>query len=316
MTRISVLMSVYNEKREEIEASINSILSQSYENFELIIVLDNPEYTEGLKLLKDYAQKDKRICIVVNEKNIGLAMSMNRAAEHANGEYLLRMDADDVCMPNRFEIQLDAIENGDYDLICSNYDYIDEEGKLLADQAKVYSDKQLILLLPYKNIIHHPTVVMRSKRFKEIGGYRNYKCAQDYDLWLRMKCAGFKMHMLPQKLLKYRVRQASTTVQQRYKQSCTLEYIRMLYQEKNNMSSYSYDKYLEYLTEHNAEDKSANLDFIYYSNLYQEAKREIKKVNFYKGLACLFKVFFRSQYYRPHFLRSLKIVILSKIAKG
>ena len=102
---ISVLMSVYNETLREIRESIDSILAQTYTDFELIIVLDQPNYDEGLSLLREYASQDNRIKILVNEKNMGLALSMNYAAEHAKGAFLLRMDADDICMPDRLQKQ-------------------------------------------------------------------------------------------------------------------------------------------------------------------------------------------------------------------
>ena len=220
---ISVLMSVYNETLDEIRQSLDSILSQTYTDFEVIVVLDQPQYMEGLALLRKYAEKDSRIRILENEKNIGLALSMNYAAENARGEYLLRMDADDICMPERFQLQYDAIQKGNYDLVCGNYDFIDEMGNLLLQKPAIYTDRQLEALLPHRNTIHHPTVIMRAAKFHEVGGYRNYPCAQDYDLWLRMKCAGYRMHMMSEKMIQYRVRQASTTVQKRYKQSCTGE---------------------------------------------------------------------------------------------
>jgi len=229
---ISVLMSVYNETVEEISQSIDSILTQSYRHFELIVVVDNPTYTIAIDLLSEYAKLDSRVKIIVNKENIGLAMSMNVAAEVASGEYMLRMDADDICMPDRFQMQYDIINGSKYDLVCGNYDFIDENGEALQQKASVYTDKQISVLLPYRNIIHHPTVIMRAETFRRMGGYRNYKCAQDYDLWLRMKKAGCNFHMMPEKLIKYRVRQASTTLQNRYKQSCTGDYIRSLYQVK------------------------------------------------------------------------------------
>ena len=187
---ISVLSSVYNETLEEIRESLDSILSQSYTDFELIVVLDRPDYAEGLALLQEYAAKDARVKVLVNEKNIGLAMSMNYAAENAKGEYYLRMDADDVCYPGRFQKQIDAITGSDYDLICGNYDFMDEQGNFLPQKPRVYTDGQLNTLLAYRNIIHHPTVIMKAKAFWEAGAYRNYPCSQDYDLWLRMKCCG------------------------------------------------------------------------------------------------------------------------------
>lgn len=312
---ISVLMSVYNENLDEIRQSVDSILSQTYTNFELIVVLDQPNYAEGLALLSEYAGKDPRVNILVNEKNIGLAMSMNYAAENAKGEYLLRMDADDICFPDRFRLQYDAISNGKYDLVCGNYDFIDENGDLLPQKPTLYTDKQLSALLPYRNIIHHPTVIMTATAFRAVGGYRNYPCAQDYDLWLRMKCAGCRMHMMKEKMIRYRVRQASTTVQKRYKQSCTGEYIRSLYNRKNRMSGYSYDGYLAYIEKRHANDPSANKDFILNSERYLQAKQKIKRGNVVKGTADLCRVIFCSKYYRPHIFRSIKIALISRFVK-
>ena len=312
---ISVLTSVYNETLGEIRESVDSILGQSYRDFELIVVLDRPEYAEGLALLEEYATKDSRVKVLVNEKNIGLAMSMNYAAEHAAGEYLLRMDADDVCFPGRFQLQYDAISSGEYDLICGNFDYIDENGTLLPQAATVYTEKQLSALLPYRNIIHHPTVIMTAKAFWAVGGYRNYLCAQDYDLWLRMKCAGYKMRMLSEKLIHYRVRQASTTTQKRYKQYCTGEYIRKLYSRKNHMKDYSYEGYLAFLDKRGANDPAANADFAENLQRYLQVKRNIRKGRILCALADFCKVMFRSEYYRPHILRSIKMAMVTKFAK-
>jgi len=173
----------------------------------------------------------------------------------------------------------------------------------------------LDLLLPYRNVIHHPTVIMSAEKFHAVGGYRNYICAQDYDLWLRMKCAGCRMHMLPDKLIQYRVRQASTTIQKRYKQSCTVDYIRLLYQQKNNMSGYSYEGYLAYLSERQADNASANKDFIENSNLYIHSKQKLKKGRIISGFVDLGKVVFKSKYYRPHILKSVKIMSIMKFIK-
>ena len=312
---ISVLSSVYNETLEEIRESVDSMLSQSYEDFELIIVLDRPEYAEGLALLREYAAKDARVKVLVNEKNIGLALSMNYAAENAKGEYLLRMDADDICMPGRFELQYNAISTGEYDLICGNYDFVDENGNLLPQKPGLYTDAQLEALLPYRNIIHHPTVIMTAKAFREAGGYRNYPCAQDYDLWLRMKCNGCKMHMMPEKLIKYRVRRASTTVQKRYKQSCTGAYIRKLYFQRNNMSGYSYEGYLAYLDSRGVNDPASNEDFVANFERYMQMKKKIRKGRLISAAGDFCQVMFRSKYYRPHILQSLKITMITKFAK-
>lgn len=312
---ISVLMSVYNETLDEIRQSVDSVLSQSFSDFELIVVVDQPAYAEGLALLEAYARKDNRVSVLINEKNIGLAMSMNRAAEHARGEWLLRMDADDICLPGRFRLQYDAVCTGKYDLICGNYDFIDEDGNLLPQKAMVCTDRQLDLLLPLRNAIHHPTVIMSAELFHKVGGYRDYPCAQDYDLWLRMKCAGARMHMLPEKLICYRVRQAATTVQKRYRQACTGQYIRMLYRQNKPMEEYSYEGYLVFLKRKHVNDPVANEDYIRNFNCYMGAKQALKKGRLIVGIQDMFHVVFQSKYYRPEFVNSLKIAAIMKFVR-
>jgi glycosyltransferase involved in cell wall biosynthesis len=101
--KISVLMSVYNEPESIILESVNSILTQTFSDFELLIVNDNPQNHEVEAILERIAKMDSRIRIIKNERNVGLAISLNRAADVAKANYFLRMDSDDVSMPNRFE---------------------------------------------------------------------------------------------------------------------------------------------------------------------------------------------------------------------
>lgn len=312
---ISVLMSVYNESLSDIKTAVESILAQTFKDFEFIIVLDNPNYEEAKQYLENCKNEDKRIKLIYNQENIGLAMSMNKAFSLAKGEYLLRMDADDISVPERFDIQFKAISNGNYDLVCSDYDFIDENGDLLNQKTSVYTDKQITKLLPYRNVIHHPTVIMKTETFKDMGGYRNYQCAQDYDLWLRMLIEKCSFHMINQKLLHYRVRKSSTTIKHRYKQVCTRNYILSLYKGKKNMQNYSYDGYLEYLAKHKATDMGCQEEYERYALLYNEAKKKIKRGNVFGGLWGIIKVLCGSKYYRPYILRNMKVHFITKFVK-
>src|SRR5690348_17026682 len=98
-------MSVYNEQDDWLKQSIESILNQTYQYFEFIIVLDNPNNKAAKRLLERYQQIDNRIKLIYNEENIGLTNSLNKALEVAKGTYIARMDADDISDPRRFEIQ-------------------------------------------------------------------------------------------------------------------------------------------------------------------------------------------------------------------
>ena len=254
---------------------------------------------------------------MVNEKNIGLALSMNRAASQAKGDLFLRMDADDICTPDRFELQFEAITNGHYDLICSSYDFIDENGNPLDQKAPFFTGKQISMLLPLRNIIHHPTVIMKRDIFERVGGYRNYHCAQDYDLWLRLKLLGCKFYMMPDKLLHYRVRTSSTTVKHRYKQVCTLNYIHSLYGlwGLKGMRGYSYENYTSFLDAHGASNPETQEDYKNNFALYMSSIDLLRKKQLLSGAKGVIKVFLFSKYYRPHVLRSLKISIIKKCFK-
>lgn len=254
---LSVITSIYNEKPDEISQSVHSILNQSYPDFEVIVVVDNPDRDDVVGFLTRMEASDNRLRHIVNSKNIGLAMSMNKAAQLARGEYLVRMDTDDICERYRFEIQLQVIEESGVDLVCSDYQYIDEAGNELQIPHHIPSDEELVRNLPYDNAIHHPTVMMKKSAFIRVGGYRDFPCAQDYDLWLRMRDVGCTFKIIPQKLLKYRIRNDGVSQGIRVKQYFTLRYCKRLFKErkKKGKDSYSKKNYEEYLHRHKVYDK-------------------------------------------------------------
>src|SRR5690606_3913282 len=107
---VSVIMSVYNEPEIWLAESIDSILSQTYKEFEFFIVNDNPENLTLAKVLQLYEDNDSRVRIIKNEVNIGLTKSLNKALSLVKGKYIIRMDADDVSLPQRFEKQVTFME--------------------------------------------------------------------------------------------------------------------------------------------------------------------------------------------------------------
>ena len=254
---LSVIISIYNESLKEISQSIGSILDQSYTDFEVIVVIDNPQRIDALDFLIGIEKTDPRIQHIVNSKNIGLAMSMNKAARSSKGEYLVRMDSDDICEQERFEIQFQAMRESNADVVCSDYQYIDETGNILQIHHYVPSDYELVKNLPFDNAIHHPTVMMKKEAFDRVGGYRDFPCSQDYDLWLRMLDNGCTFKIIPQKLLRYRIRNNSVSNCIRVKQYFTIKYCKQLYKErkKKGIDSYSKENYERYLYLHNVYNK-------------------------------------------------------------
>ena len=244
---LSIIMSVYNEKISEFLEALNSIQNQTYKNIEIIVIIDNPARKDIECELKKI--DDSRIIYKVNKKNIGLADSMNLAANMAKGEYLVRMDADDISYPDRLQKELEQLKKTNADYVCSWFDYIDEDGKKIDKKVKFYKNEIINEMLPYNNCIHHPTVIIKKDAFFQVGGYRNFPCAQDYDLWLRLFDMGYRVTIVENVLLSYRIRESSTTSQKRVQQHYTVEYARRLLRERHKYGkdSYSTENYQMFL---------------------------------------------------------------------
>lgn len=313
MPRISVLMSVYNEDEQDFTLAVNSVLNQTYRDFELIIVCDNPSNSAMIAMLQRIEKQDSRIKIVMNEKNMGLALSMNHGFEYAEGDIIARIDADDISFPDRFEKQIDCLTRNNYDLVWSSYVFIDEKGIEQDIAVQYYNDEEVPKTLPLKNIVHHPTVMMRREAFENAGLYRNYPCAQDYDLWLRMLYCGSRLHMMPDKLLLYRVRSTSTTSRKKYQQLCTLNYIRKLYKErqKNGSDSYSYDNYCQAMKSEGVGDSKTEKSFLYANALIGSAKKQKKNGQYFSAIAGYLKAMFVSKAYR----HQLSLMIERKLGR-
>ena len=185
---ISVVMPVYNCEKY-LSYSIESILSQSFKAFELIIV-DDGSSDNSMKIIQSY--KDKRVKVIDNQKNIGVTKSLNRAIHYSKGQYIARMDADDISLVDRLEKQFNFMENNPkVAVLGGGYQEIDSDGRLVNYIFKPPVDKrtiehQLLFKKPFANPIVHPTAIIRRTALEDIGGYRVlFQTAQDYDLWLR-----------------------------------------------------------------------------------------------------------------------------------
>jgi glycosyltransferase involved in cell wall biosynthesis len=202
---ISVIMSIYNEPEDWIKSSINSILDQTFKDFEFIIINDNPLKKSNSLILNYFKSIDDRIFLITNKKNIGLTKSLNKGVKYSSRKYIARMDADDICFKNRFELQLNFLEdNLDY-ILCgsSRIDFNNETSKEIILPKKDEDIKTELLL---RNCITHPTVMLRSCVFKihNISYDENIKKSQDYNLWVKISHLG-KFKNLETPLIKYRL---------------------------------------------------------------------------------------------------------------
>lgn len=185
---ISVIMGVYNSKKIELlKKSIESILSQTYENFEFIICDDCSTKEEVKQILNEYRSIDKRIILLKNEINSGLAYSLNRCIEIAKGEYIARQDDDDISVSNRFEIQIEFLEkNKDVSLVGCNLNLFDSNSLWGKRIHKEFPTKKDFL---YGSQFPHPATIIRKDILNKIGNYSVTKITrrtEDYDLYMRL----------------------------------------------------------------------------------------------------------------------------------
>lgn len=212
MPKISVLMPVYKTPETYLREAIESVLTQSFADFEFLILDDCPEHPVE-EIVKSY--KDERIKYVQNEKNMGITPSRNKLIDMARGEYLAVLDHDDVCLPDRFEKEaayLDAHQN--VGVVSCRIEQI-PSGKI-SDQPQ--DDKSIKLaLMRYCVIMHSASMIRKSVLLENGVRYEEqFSPAEDYALWLRLiKYTDF--HILPDVLFKYRFHANNTSKTQKTK---------------------------------------------------------------------------------------------------
>ncbi|WP_302798324.1 glycosyltransferase [Parabacteroides goldsteinii] len=203
---VSVLLPLYNEPVKIAMEAIYSICNQTYRHLEIFLLLDNPNNKELLDLLQMVTTNDTRITLIVNEKNIGLPQTLNKGIDLATGEYIARMDADDISMPERIENQLVyLLKHPEIHLVGCDAFIIDEDGIQTGYYSKLRTDfSHKIFLRHCASSLIHPTWMGTIELFKRCK-YRDFLSGQDYDFLLRAYAYGFNFHNLKKGLLKYRI---------------------------------------------------------------------------------------------------------------
>lgn len=171
-------MSVYNSENT-IENSIKSILNQSFENFELIIV-DDCSTDSSVEIIKNYQKNDKRVKLFKNDINIGLTRSLNIAIKHSIGEIVARQDSDDFSNPHRFEVQKNYLVSDNYDLCVSRA--INKQNNKKLPRFTYFLPNNIVV--KFKNPFIHGTLMIKKKVLNKIGNYNeSFYFAQDYYLF-------------------------------------------------------------------------------------------------------------------------------------
>jgi len=212
---LSIIMSVHNDERFVGEA-VASVLGSSFTDLEFLVTDDGS--TDGTPAILSQFN-DERLTVIQHTKNQGLTSSLIEAIARSHGQYIARMDSDDVSLPSRFERQVAFLEeHPDYALVGCRYVLIDEEGHDLATVDLPETNAEITTQLLSTNPFCHGATMFRRSVIDEVGSYRpEFRYAQDYDLWLRIN-EHFNAHNLPDYLYKWRIRLGSIAVGQRHKQ--------------------------------------------------------------------------------------------------
>lgn len=213
MAKISVIMGIYNCENTLPDA-IESILKQTYTDWELIMCDDCS--TDGTYAIAEKYQKEnpEKIILIKNESNKKLAFTLNHCLQYAKGEYIARMDADDLSVPERFEKQVAFLEqNSEYQLVSTLMQRFSKEGLADIGEREEIPNKYSMLKGPPFN---HATILTYKYVYDSLGGYtveKRTERGQDYDLWFKFFAKGYKGYNMQEPL--YLVREDINAIKRR-----------------------------------------------------------------------------------------------------
>lgn len=304
--KISVVMSVYNEEPKWLRESIESILNQTYTDFEFIIVLDNPENKALEKVIASYVNVDRRIVFLVNDRNLGLVGSLNKALSNCVGEYIARMDADDISYPERFERQLEYLQYNKLDLIGSNVKLFKNDKEYFYTTNKLTTHKYLKKLFSAGAIgIVHPTFFAKRSLFTALGGYKMALHAEDKEFLARVLFNGFKVGNIPDVLLDCRYNDKSITKTKAIYLYHTARYVDYVYKMSVRTGVYDFDdNFYENFDFSQREIDKFNKNRL----LLSEARADLHNNKFFRFLIKILKLCFTSK----DFINSFRVNVVIK----
>lgn len=194
--------------------AIESIINQSYSNLEIICINDGSSDDTSL-ILEQYAKKDDRIKVVHNEENLRLIATLNKGIDLANGFFIARMDADDICHPVRIELQVKLSLKENLDLIGTNVIELDQNGKKLNRILKAKNQNEINLASYFFSPFVHPSVFVKTEVLKQNKYSINNRAlhTEDYELWTRIIASGYKCQNIDKELLTLRKNDQSVSHQ-------------------------------------------------------------------------------------------------------
>lgn len=202
--KFSFLMCV-NQDQPFLDQAVNSMIAQDYKDEYEIVIVANNCLDALFEKLQGYAEKSKNIRLF--RTSIGqLAFNLNYGFDQAKGDYVVRMDADDVCFPDRLTRTAEMLEVHGYpDVLSGLAEKIDENGVVIGQPGKARSEKQISRVMPFKNPIVHPASAIKRESLLKVRGYLGGINCEDRDLWLRMDRAGMRLVVADFPAIQYRI---------------------------------------------------------------------------------------------------------------
>lgn len=207
--KVSVLMATYaRESSMNLCASLESIRMQTRPANQIVLVIDGPVGADQEKVIADFAAAGGpwEFLVVRLEVNGGLANALNIGLAHCSARYILRMDSDDICLPDRIALEIDYLEkHPEIGLVASWAEEFYDEKPNTRLRCAPTTHEAIVQALRWRNIFVHPSVAARAEVFGLAGGYRKtFGLLEDYDLWVRMALAGVHFHIIPKVLVRSR----------------------------------------------------------------------------------------------------------------
>jgi glycosyltransferase involved in cell wall biosynthesis len=238
--KISVILTIYNAEKY-LPETIDSLLNQSFRDFELIAVNDKSK-DKSLDIIKGYMKKDKRIILINNKKNVGPTTSLNIGLEVARGKYVAISDHDDISLPTRLETEYNFLEkNKDIFLVGSGAININEKGIKLGTFRPITSPKNIEKTLINRNCFYHPTIMFRNEKGIKYRDKIYY--AHDRDLYLSLLSKKRKLANLSEPLVKYRIHSKQLSVSKRSIQFLFSEKAKEFYQQRQKYGKDNYGSF-------------------------------------------------------------------------
>ncbi len=298
--KISVIMSVYNGE-DYLAETIESVINQTFTDWELIIINDCSTDSTG-EILESFSKRDERVKVHTNEVNLRLPASLNKAISLCTGKYIARMDADDICLPERLEKQYAFMEENE-DVSLSSCRFMTLKNGVVSSggcggRCDFDSLKAMLLVT---NPILHPGVIAKAEVMKEFKYDTSFTCTEDLELWTRMASANNKIQILPEYLLMYRLHDkqiTSTTLERQHNEVLKIQnkyynavletmsdemqkfYISGIY-FKENANARNFNEFAKWLKNANKNKKTFKNDVINYALL--EMLAEYKRVGIPKA---------------------------------